>query len=394
MRDESTQSLYEFNKDLSTVSDESLRLELEQSYRIINALSSSYHDVYYANLETGNMRSYRYSRITQEMFGRQFENGDFETNLYTYVRKAVHPDDQELFEPVLTRASLKKVFERQDSYSVKYRVVQDGEIHYCRCLVVKMLGRPEEFVFAFQNRDREMMMESEKKTDMKRRMDIVMSMVKMYDNSLYVNVSSNRFLELKISPAIRDMIDKTKTYDAQLANVIENAISKEYQAAMREFLNIHTINERMGFKNVLSMEFKGRKTGWSEVYLIVGNRDVDGLVEDVFVATRGINEEKIQKLLQQEQERRQNNQLTEALRLVNSANEAKKLFLQDLSQDIMFSLNDINRLADLSWQDVESPERMSGARIQQLLTNMRQIGEISDVLRKMVDSALKKALEE
>lgn len=394
MRDESTQSLYEFNKDLSTVSDESLRLELEQSYRIINALSSSYHDVYYANLETGNMRSYRYSRITQEMFGRQFENGDFETNLYTYVRKAVHPDDQELFEPVLTRASIKKVFERQDSYSLKYRVVQDGEIHYCRCLVVKILGRPEEFVFAFQNRDREMMMESEKKNDMKRRMDIVMSMVKMYDNSLYVNVSSNRFLELKISPAIRDMIDKTKTYDAQLANVIENAISKEYQAAMREFLNIHTINERMGFKNVLSMEFKGRKTGWSEVYLIVGNRDVDGLVEDVFVATRGINEEKIQKLLQQEQERRQNNQLTEALRLVNSANEAKKLFLQDLSQDIMFSLNDINRLADLSWQDVESPERMSGARIQQLLTNMRQIREISDVLRKMVDSALKKALEE
>ena len=394
MRDESTQSLYEFNKDLSTVSDESLRLELEQSYRIINALSSSYHDVYYANLETGNMRSYRYSRITQEMFGRQFENGDFETNLYTYVRKAVHPDDQELFEPVLTRASIKKVFERQDSYSVKYRVVQDGEIHYCRCLVVKILGRPEEFVFAFQNRDREMMMESEKKTDMKRRMDIVMSMVKMYDNSLYVNVSSNRFLELKISPAIRDMIDKTKTYDAQLANVIENAISKEYQAAMREFLNIHTINERMGFKNVLSMEFKGRKTGWSEVYLIVGNRDVDGLVEDVFVATRGINEEKIQKLLQQEQERRQNNQLTEALRLVNSANEAKKLFLQDMSQDIRFSLNDIRRLADISWLDLEHPERMSGERMQQIVASMRQIGEISDVLRKMVDSALKKALEE
>ena len=394
MRDESTQSLYEFNKDLSTVSDESLRLELEQSYRIINALSSSYHDVYYANLETGNMRSYRYSRITQEMFGRQFENGDFETNLYTYVRKAVHPDDQELFEPVLTRASIKKVFERQDSYSVKYRVVQDGEIHYCRCLVVKILGRPEEFVFAFQNRDREMMMESEKKNDMKRRMDIVMSMVKMYDNSLYVNVSSNRFLELKISPAIRDMIDKTKTYDAQLANVIENAISKEYQAAMREFLNIHTINERMGFKNVLSMEFKGRKTGWSEVYLIVGNRDVDGLVEDVFVATRGINEEKIQKLLQQEQERKQNNQLTEALRLVNSANEAKKLFLQDMSQDIRFSLNDIRRLADISWLDLEHPERMSGERMQQIVASMRQIGEISDVLQKMVDSALKKALEE
>ena len=176
--------------------------------------------------------------------------------------------------------------------------------------------------------------------------------------------------------------------------MIENAVSKEYQAAMRDFLNIHTINERMGFKNVLSMEFKGRKTGWSEVYLIVGNRDVDGLVEDVFVATRGINEEKIQKLLQQEQERRQNNQLTEALRLVNSANEAKKLFLQDMSQDIRFSLNDIRRLADISWLDLEHPERMSGERMQQIVASMRQIGESSDVLQKMVDSALKKALEE
>ena len=239
-----------------------------------------------------------------------------------------------------------------------------------------------------------MMMESEKKNDMKRRMDIVMSMVKMYDNSLYVNVSSNRFLELKISPAIRDMIDKTKTYDSQLANVIENAVTRDYQEAMREFLDINTINERMGFKNVMSMEFKGRTTGWSEAYLIVGNRDADGLVEDVLVATRGINEEKLQKLLQQEQERKQNNQLTEALRLVNSANEAKKLFLQDMSQDIRFSLNDIRRLADISWLDLEHPERMSGERMQQIVASMRQIGEISDVLQKMVDSALKKALEE
>ena len=273
-------------------------------------------------------------------------------------------------------------------------MVQDGEIHYCRYLMVKILGRPEEFVFAFQNRDREMMMESEKRNAMKRRMDIVMSMVKMYDNSLYVNVSSNRFLELKISPAIREMIDKAKTYDSQMENVVENAVHKEYRAAMRDFLDIHTLNERMGMKNVLSMEFKGQMTGWSEVYLIVGNRDADGLVEDVFVATRGINEEKMRQLLQQEQERRQNNQLMEALRLVNSANESKKIFLQDLSQDVRFSLNDIRRLADMAREDLEHPEELSGERVQQILVSVKQIGELTGVLQTMVDSALKKALEE
>ena len=163
---------------------------------------------------------------------------------------------------------------------------------------------------------------------------------------------------------------------------------------MREFLDLHTLNERMGMKNVLTMEFKGRTTGWSEAYLIVGNRDADGLVEDVFVATRGINEEKLRQLLQQEQERKQNNQLTEALRLVNSANEAKKLFLQDLSQDVRFSLNDIRRLADMAREDLENPEELSGERLQQILTSVRQIGELTGVLQTMVDSALKKALEE
>ena len=102
----------------------------------------------------------------------------------------------------------------------------------------------------------------------------------------------------------------------------------------------------------------------------------------------------LQKLLQQEQERKQNNQLTEALRLVNSANEAKKLFLQDMSQDIRFSLDDIRRLADISWLEAEKPERISGECLQQILASLRQIGEISDVLQKMVKSALKKALEE
>ncbi len=136
-----------------------LRSELEQTNRIIDALCYSYYDVYYANMSTGEMRSYRYSRDTRDLFGDQFENGSFETNFYTYVRSVVHPDDQKLFEPILTIASVRKTFSRQMTYGFSYRVIWDEEIHYCQVEVVKILNSKDEFVFAFKSIDKQHQLE-------------------------------------------------------------------------------------------------------------------------------------------------------------------------------------------------------------------------------------------
>lgn len=149
------QSIKGADMSLAEKGTPNLRSELEQSYRIIDALCYSYYDVYYANMSTGEMRSYRYSRATRDMFGKQFEQGSFETNFYAYVRNAVHHDDQKLFEPILTISSVRKIFSRQLTYGFTYRVVRDDEVHYCQVEVVKILNSRDEFVFAFRNVDKQ-----------------------------------------------------------------------------------------------------------------------------------------------------------------------------------------------------------------------------------------------
>lgn len=372
----------QLRNELKTVPVDSLRLELEQSYKIINALSSSFHDVYYADIETGKMRSYRYSRITLDKFGKQFEDGDFEANFYAYVRGAVHPDDQELFEPVLTRSNVKKLFERTDSYSFNYRAIrQNGEIHFCQCQVVQILGKPNEFVFAFRNVDREMVLENEKQSDLKRRMDIVMSMVKVYDNSVYVNVADNSFMELKTLPYVKDLINPGKDYDSQIRLVIENTVYREHQDAMFKFMNIHDLDQRLKGRNVLTKEFLGRTLGWSEAYLIVGSRDEDGNVEGVFFATRNINDEKLYKLQQQELERTQTKQLREALRLANATNRANNTFLNNVSHDIRMPLDALSGLTTLALENLDDK-----ALVQDHLQKIQSLGEnLTCLLQDVLD---------
>lgn len=140
-------------------SKDSLKFELFLSNQIIDALSSVYHDVYFADLDTGQMRSYRCSRVTREKFGSQFEGGSFETNFYTYVRNAVHIDDQKLFEPVLTISGVRSLFKMQTTYGFKYRAVRNGEVHYCQARIVKLKAVSTGFVFAFKNIDKDHQLE-------------------------------------------------------------------------------------------------------------------------------------------------------------------------------------------------------------------------------------------
>ena len=132
-----------------------LRSEMELSYKIIDALCYSYQGVYYVNLSTGQVRSYRMARFVRDKFGDQFGCGDYENHIYKFVRNVVYQDDQRVFEPILTISNLRKIFSRQMSYSFNYRTFTDDEIHYGQCEVLKVLDSNDELVMAFKSMDKQ-----------------------------------------------------------------------------------------------------------------------------------------------------------------------------------------------------------------------------------------------
>ncbi|ORU00238.1 hypothetical protein D081_1332 [Anaerovibrio sp. JC8] len=132
-----------------------LRSEMELSNKIIDALCYSYQGVYYVNLATGQVRSYRMARFVRDKFGEQFASGDYETHIYNFVRNAVYREDQELFEPILTISNLRKIFSRQMAYSFNYRTFTNDEIHYAQAEVLKVLDSNDELVMAFKSMDKQ-----------------------------------------------------------------------------------------------------------------------------------------------------------------------------------------------------------------------------------------------
>lgn len=154
-----SQSEQQAGWDIADKNNASLKGELFIINQIVDALSSGFHDVYYADISTGLMTSYRCSRTTRESFGDRFEHGSFESSFYYYVRNAVHPDDQKLFEPVLTITGVRSLFKIQTSYGFKYRSVRNGEIHYCQARIVKLKEITDGFVFAFKNIDKDHQLE-------------------------------------------------------------------------------------------------------------------------------------------------------------------------------------------------------------------------------------------
>ncbi|WP_297968407.1 hypothetical protein [uncultured Anaerovibrio sp.] len=136
-----------------------LRSDMELGNKIIDALCYSYQGVYYVNLTSGEIRSYRMARYVREKFGEQFHQGSYETNIYAYVRKLVMYEDQRLFEPILTIASLRSIFSRQMSYSFSYRFTLDEEIHYGQVEALKVLDSSDEIVLAFKNMDKQHQLE-------------------------------------------------------------------------------------------------------------------------------------------------------------------------------------------------------------------------------------------
>jgi len=127
---------------------------------------------------------------------------------------------------------------------------------------------------------------------LEQRMNIIQSMSRIYFSSYYIDIFNDTFVELSSRDNIRELVGSEGNAREKLMLMCGNLIKAEYADSMREFLNLDTIDDRMWGKSALSMRYIGATSGWSEAFLIEGDRDEFGRMSHVFVATRTIHDEK------------------------------------------------------------------------------------------------------
>ncbi len=134
--------------------------------------------------------------------------------------------------------------------------------------------------------------ESKQKDALQSQLNIIQSMGQIYYASYYIDLDTDSFIELSGKKEYREATGNSGSVRESIKYVIDYLINPEFVDSMRDFLNLDTVNDRLKEKQVITCDFKGVSGNWSQVYLIVGDRDTQGKLKHIFFAFRTINDEK------------------------------------------------------------------------------------------------------
>ena len=134
--------------------------------------------------------------------------------------------------------------------------------------------------------------ETRQKNALQNHLNIIQSMGQIYFASYYIDLEQNLFTEILGKQNFNERTGTSGDARNFVRYINEHLIQPEYADVMREFLSLDTLDERLKEKQVITCDFKGVTTDWSQAYIIAGERDDFKKLKRVFFAFRTIRDEK------------------------------------------------------------------------------------------------------
>lgn len=136
--------------------------------RISNALAARFEMIYYINIVTGEYIVYASGNKDTEL--SVIEQGeDYFSQAVTNAEKFVHPDDLEMVKKHVRKDNLLLMLQEDESFSLSYRQIIDGNIQYMNMNAVRMADDDDYVIIAVNNvtaaKLREMEIQAELFTD-------------------------------------------------------------------------------------------------------------------------------------------------------------------------------------------------------------------------------------
>ena len=180
-----------------------------------------------------------------------------------------------------------------------------------------------------------------------------------------------------------ELIKKSREYDPKLdvnkvdingeLDLINRLIAKDYKASAVEFFDFDTIAKRLEGRNSLSYSFERIDGVWMLAMVVPQKVDEFGNVVSILIAIRDFTEEKKRELEQEEA-------LRQAKIKAEKANEAKSMFLFNMSHDIRTPMNAIVGMTALIEHDADNEEKVREYARKIDVSSKHLLGIINDVL--------------
>ncbi|MCM1145361.1 MAG: GNAT family N-acetyltransferase [Blautia sp.] len=214
-----------------------------------------------------------------------------------------------------------------------------------------------------------------------RRLEMIEGLSIDYESIFYVDLHKNRIRAYRVSPRFAKQFadERTQDFEGFDAAYIEKWVHPEDREALEGVSRIAYIREKLKANTAFHMNYRIMRNGKpSYIQLRVVNAGKEVNVSQVVWAYRNIDDEIIQELKQKQM-------MKEALDSANSANNAKNLFLSNMSHDIRTPMNAIVGFTSLVKKHIDDKERIQeyldiiSASSDQLLQLLNDVLEISRI---------------
>lgn len=363
--------------------------QLADEKKVLDQLCTDYTAVYQVNVDTGafSILHLASGSNASRLMGQNYASYDEFTD--HYVEAYLYPEARETLRSWLRVANLRKMLSEQPRVTSHYESMPTPTGHrYFEAQIVRTHDAQGQMyaLIGFRCIDPIMERETAVQKELKAALDaaqlryeIISAIAKAYTTIVRIDLVQDRLKKISISGYAEAIVQSEKTASAALRKACDQTVAPEYREAVKKFMDLSTLAERMQDEEILDTEYQMVDGSWHRLSFMVKKRDEAGHVTNVLATVRSTSDVKRREL-----------DLVYQAHAAKREGEMKAHFLSNMSHDIRTPLNGVIGLVNLAEQYPRDLEMLTKIRTRERETLQYLVSLVNDILdmNKLASGAL------
>lgn len=363
--------------------------QLADEKKVLDQLCTDYTAVYQVNVDSGAFSILHLASGTNasRLMGQDYASYDEFTD--HYVEAYLYPEAREALRSWLRVANLRKMLSEQPRVTSHYESMPTPTGHrYFEAQIVRTHDTQGQMYALIGFRcidpimERETAVQKKLKTaldEAQLRYEIISAIAKAYTTIVRIDLVQDTVEEITDHSESAKITRGEKCASVGLRKICDTLVAPAYREAVKKFMDLSTLAERMQDEEILDTEYQMVDGSWHRLSFMVKKRDEAGRVTNVLATVRSISDVK----------RRELNLVYQA-EAAKREGEMKARFLSNMSHDIRTPLNGVIGLVNFACQYPEDLEMLTKIRTRERETLQYLVSLVNDILdmNKLASGAL------
>lgn len=363
--------------------------QLADEKKVLDQLCTDYTAVYQVNVDTGVFSILHLASGTNasRLMGQDYASYDEFTD--HYVEAYLYPEAREAIRSWLRVENIRKMLSEQPRVTGHYESMPtpSGQRFFEAQIVRTHDAQGQMYaLIGFRCIDPIMERETAIQKELKEALDasqlryeIISAIAKAYTTIVRIDLVQDTVEQIADQSESAKITQGEKCASTGLRKICDVLVAPAYREAVKKFMDLSTLAERMQQDEILDTEYQMTDGSWHRLSFMVKKRDEAGRVTNVLATVRSISDVKRREL-----------DLVYQAHAAKREGEMKARFLSNMSHDIRTPLNGVIGLVNLAEQYPENLEMLTKIRTRERETLQYLVSLVNDILdmNKLASGAL------